>query len=507
MSPLLSILRAAHCRSTHHYFAIDAIPLVQTDAGQRLTSLLLHHHQRYLTGAKDPDTRFRDFQNHVVHVKDGYWGGAPRVAHQWYDRLQRYLREARYSDAAHAAGVLSHYFTDPMQPLHTEQSDCEAVLHRPIEWSITKSYDAIYRDWKEDEMRVVFQISDEPGWLGEAILHGARFANRKYAMMLQSYDLGRGAKDPPAGLNADMRASIAELFGLCITGWARVLERAASDAEAQRGKVLPAASLSIPTLLATVRVPARLWLRRIENKAEQLAVSKLVDEFQRTGTLKQHLPVEVDIVHRVVNVYAHEKRWKQQREERLASKATVIEIESAKQPAKQSAATVEVEDKLPATIPFVPRDANRGSLAVDDALVNAPSIGPKTAARFTAIGIHTVGEFLSTPATDLATRLLTYWITDATVSQWQSQAQLMCEVPGLKARDAQLLAGASQGSAAQVALCDPAPLHAQVSKFAATSTGRRYLRGAAPPSLSDVQNWIRQAAGTLTSQQSLRRSA
>jgi hypothetical protein len=140
-------------------------------------------------------------------------------------------------------------------------------------------------------------------------------------------------------------------------------------------------------------------------------------------------------------------------------------------------------------------------------LVHAPSIGPKTAARFTAIGIHTVGEFLSTPAQDLASRLLTYWITDTTVSQWQSQAQLMCEVPGLNARDAQLLAGSGQSSAAELALCDPAPLHAQVSKFAATSTGRRYLRGAAPPSLSDVQNWIRQAAGRLTSQQSLRRSA
>ncbi|CAN0424209.1 unnamed protein product, partial [Hapterophycus canaliculatus] len=113
---LLTILRAAHCRSTHHHFAIDALPLVGTDAGQRLVSQLLRHHSRYLTGAKDPDSRFRDFQNHVVHVDDGYWGGAPRVAHQWYDRLQKYLRQDRWSDAAHAAGVLSHYFTDPIQP-------------------------------------------------------------------------------------------------------------------------------------------------------------------------------------------------------------------------------------------------------------------------------------------------------------------------------------------------------------------------------------------------------
>ena len=170
MNLLLSILRAAHCRSTHHYFAIDALPLVQTEAGKRLTSQLLRHHDRYLTGAKDPDTRFRDFQNHVVHVTDGYWGGAPRVAHMWYDRLQRYLRNDRFGDAAHAAGVLSHYFTDPLQPLHTQQCEQEKVLHRPIEWSITKSYDQIYQHWKGDELRIVFQLSGEPGWLGRSNL-------------------------------------------------------------------------------------------------------------------------------------------------------------------------------------------------------------------------------------------------------------------------------------------------------------------------------------------------
>ena len=43
---LISILRAAHCRSTHHFFAMDAIPLVQTDAGQRLVTILLRYHDR-----------------------------------------------------------------------------------------------------------------------------------------------------------------------------------------------------------------------------------------------------------------------------------------------------------------------------------------------------------------------------------------------------------------------------------------------------------------------------
>lgn len=504
MNPLLSILRAAHCRSTHQFFAMDAIPLVQTDAGKRLTSHLLRHYRRYLTGARDPDTRFRDFQNHVIHVDDGYWGGAPRVAHKWYDRLLRYLRERRYGDAAHAAGVLSHYFTDPLQPLHTQQNAREAVLHRPIEWSITQSYDSILRHWTEDDLRVVFQISDGPGWLGEAILHGARFANRKFTTILDAYDLVKGMANPGDGLDMEGRAALAELFGLCITGWARVIERAASDAESQIGRPLPIASRGIPTAMATLGIPAGLLLRRLEYNAERRAVEALVDEFRLTGTLKKHLPCEVDIVQRVVHVYEDEKRWRKRREQRLASTATVITIESAD---GHGSSTRDADDERPATIPFVARESRRGSLRAGDPLIDAPSIGPKTAARFTAIGINTVGDFLSSSAADVAERLRTYWITDSTVSHWQGQARLMCEVPDLKPINAQLLAGAGQTSAAELAQCEPAHLFALVSNFAATSTGRRYLRGTEPPTRSDIDSWVLSATNASSLKTPMRRSA
>ena len=474
-SPLLSILRAAHCHSTHHFFALDALPMVQTDAGRRLVKLILRHHDRYLIGAKDPDTRFRDFQNHVIHVTDGYWGGAPRVAHQWYDRMQRYLRCDRFSDAAHAAGVLSHYFTDPIQPLHTQQCDREKILHRPIEWSITKSYNAILRHWKEDDMRVVFQLSDGPGWLGEAMLHGARFANRKYSRLLDQYDFVAAVDNPAAGLNASLRASIAELFGLAITGWARVIERAASDAEAIRGQPLPFQSLLIPTTLASLRAPFRRWRCWMADRAEQLAVEELLDEFRQTGELKEHLPAEVDIVHRVVCVHQDEQRWQRERQARLASQETVVKVESGTRRRN------EIEDPAPAVIPFVaqtdrsqvapPQRLKRGSLAHQDALIAAPSIGANTAARFAAIHIHTVGELLAASAEDVAANLQTYWITADTVSAWQAQATLMCEVPRLNCIEAQLLAGAGYKVAAQVAGCDPATLHRDVCEFAATTRG------------------------------------
>ena len=69
MQRILSILRAAHCRSTHHYFAIDALQQLKTAQAQRLANILLKYHDDYLVGAKAPDSDFKDFQNHVHFLR------------------------------------------------------------------------------------------------------------------------------------------------------------------------------------------------------------------------------------------------------------------------------------------------------------------------------------------------------------------------------------------------------------------------------------------------------
>ena len=97
-------------------------------------------------------------------------------------------------------------------------------------------------------------------------------------------------------------------------------------------------------------------MRRIEYKQEQRAVSKLVDEFRRTGALRVNVPAEVDIVHRVVAVHQDERRWNQERKERLASKLDGAKVEAPAEPSI-------VPDESPATLPFVSRDTRRGNLS------------------------------------------------------------------------------------------------------------------------------------------------
>lgn len=316
---LLWILRAAHCRSTHHWFAIDALPLIRTPAGRRLALQLLRHYKRYLAGAKDPDLRFRDFHNHVIHVEDGYWGGAPRVAHQWYERLQRYLRTDRWSDAAHAAGVLSHYFTDPMQPLHTVQTSVERVLHRPMEWSVTTSYASLLADWQRDSARTVFQLSDSPGWLGEAVLTAAQVAHDHSDTLLSHYNLRAARSYPPAGLDDVSRGCLSQLIGLCITGWARVLERAAEDAERLRGCSLPQPIMNLATFSAGIRIPTQSLIRRIEHRAERRKVNAIIEEFAATGQVIQHLPSEQRVIEQVCLIYHREREYNRIRAERQSN--------------------------------------------------------------------------------------------------------------------------------------------------------------------------------------------
>jgi hypothetical protein len=468
MNPLHWILRRGHCRCTHQYFAFDALPLVQTAAGRRLVSWLLRYYPRYLRGAIDPDIRYRDFQNQVIHVNDGYWGGAPRVAHQWYDRLQRYLRQRRYSDAAHAAGVLSHYFTDPLNPLNTAYSPAEAVIHRPLQWSVDRDYAAILRHWQDDHLRVVFQFADGPGWLGAAMLHGAKYAHGRFDTLVRSYRLEAAVEDPTAGLTPDLRVVFAELFGLAITGWARVLERAAKDAEAVLRTPLPTASSLWPTITAAFCVPGTCWRNHIRAKIEDLQIKELVDEFRRTGELQQYLPAAVDIKRRVIKVYRDERRYRLDRKRREAADNPII-------------------------TPFPSIAGNRQpSFSRRDRSIDALALDPRDLAQLRAAELATLKDLQAAPANKIAAAVPGYWITAAMVAGWQRQAALMTQVPALSGIAAMMFVGAGFPDAESIAAADEELIVNQVAHYANTLAGRRGLRGQPQPTGRQIDAWRQQ---------------
>ena len=550
VSTLISILRAVHCRSTHHFFAIDALDRIDTPNGRRLASVLLANYQEYLNGAKDPDTKFKDFQNHVIHVNDNNWGGAPKACETWLARVIEKMHNSDWIGAAYSIGVLSHYFTDPLMPLHTAQHPSEAVVHRPLEWSVCKSYDWIFRRCTN---QVSIPIEGGPGWMSKAVLAGAAIAHKHYLPLIEYYDLNKGVKDPPAGLDSRSRVILSEIFDYTLTGWARILDRIAALAVVE----IPICPLTFTTVMATVNVPAAWVVGRFTDAAEQRAVKAIFDEYQATGRVVKNLPAEIRTVAsnkplpaasllpepplpvpvasppqapiteiiaydqpdqeqplgkaplhqtpvlQVVSPAQSEKFTTSNSEPRaipLISESESIEfvplVESVKRDDRASNPTTPGANEakhppLSATSPVSSRGAR---VSMDSDIVDAPSIGPKTAARFNQVGIDTIRQFLSNSAADTATLLDVSWVDESTLNDWQDQARLVVDVPALCGYKAQLLVGIDCRSADELASFEIEALHYAMRKFCRSDAGARILRSAAIPSQDEVASWIESAA-------------
>ncbi|MEQ9409584.1 MAG: DUF4332 domain-containing protein [Fuerstiella sp.] len=120
----------------------------------------------------------------------------------------------------------------------------------------------------------------------------------------------------------------------------------------------------------------------------------------------------------------------------------------------------------------------------------APSIGPRTAQRLGRVGIFTVDDLLNADAEEVAVRLSNQRISGDTILQWQHQARLCCQVPGLRGHDAQILVACGVTEAEQLSAKRPADLYALVGPFANTSEGERIVRGGRKPDLEEVTDWI-----------------
>jgi hypothetical protein len=142
--------------------------------------------------------------------------------------------------------------------------------------------------------------------------------------------------------------------------------------------------------------------------------------------------------------------------------------------------------------------AQRVYLGASDDLEAAPSIGPRSAEWFAEIGIFTVGEFLAAEPGPTAEALgQRNGITAEAIGQWQRQARLVMDVPGLRGTHAQLLVGAGYPDAAAVAAADEASLCAAVLRFGASPEGQRVLRKGEPPAAEKIISWIESAAAKL----------
>jgi hypothetical protein len=525
---LLELVVLNHrCRSTHQFVIIDALNRLKGPHAARWKAVLLRHHSQLLRGAIAPDRRFGDFKNQVLHVQEGEWGGARDAAMKWYGRSVDALRSGKWGRAAYALGVLTHYYVDPLHPFHTGQSEEKAAMHRALDRSIAASRHEL-KAWVDARGCPDVPAGTDPGFVADMVLAGAKYAHPHYQTLIDHYNLERGVDDPKAGLDQALVTILADLLAYATSGMTTLLDRAFAEAEA----VPPEMDLDLPGYLAALDIPLRKLARRVQNSRDRRAVVAMYRELQTTGKVARTLPTDHKMIRRlhaeqvlrmplaVLNAQPleplgaeHVQRPRQTPPVRYVLKV-LAEPEDTGQVHPQPGAMVKLESAAPqtgmqhatsrATDAPPPSPADRldpeaklpqniaGSrLSRMSPILEGPSIGPKTAGRLKQLDIGTIGDLLDADPRRTAEALDIGSITPETVTDWQDQARLMLDAPGLRALDSQILVGAGIRSADALAKFSVRTLLQATTDFLATPGGAHMLWGSENPvDAEEARQWI-----------------
>lgn len=492
MSLLFRVVSGSKCRGTHHKLAVDALTLLHGEQADRWRDLLLTRSDEYLRGATAPDDEFRDFRNHVLHVADGGWGGAVTAAEQWYQEFVAALQKRKWSQAAYAAGVLTHYLTDPVMPLHTAQSEAQNNLQRACEWSVARSYNRLTTLLREQLGGYpAVELPAQEQWLKRLMTRNAATAHAEFDLIVGEFDFATAVKKPTAGLNEALQHSLARLLGLATVTCARVLERAIAESAAKPPRLF---LMKFKGVRAALQTPFAWLARRSIESAERRLVKSIHRELQQTGRVEQCLPEEQRAVR---DLYAREV---------LATAPVAPPLSESVATGAASAAGDAPRQILPVTTPVAapvktpvrkPKlqgKLPRFGLEPDDPIADAPSIGVKTAKRLQQVGISCVELFLEHTPADIVSLVEVTTISLEEVRTWQQQARLMCQVPGLQTADVQMLIACGVTDPDLLAEADASRLHQQLARFVTSPTAKRLMKNPQAPDKSTVQNWIAWAA-------------
>ena len=514
MTLLYRVIYAAHANGSHHKLALDALLQLDRPDAEDWRRLFLQHAALFLKGSKAPDNDFKDFKNHVLHVHDGFWGGAVTETQAWYARLVAALRANDWPVAVYSAGVLSHYFVDPIHPFHTGQSEAEGNIHRAVEWSISKSYNTLKGFPAAANAPHAQPLTQSPDWLADAVRTNAQHANTFYDTLMTHFDFDKGVKVPETGLDTVAQNAVAGLIAYASGSFAQVLDRAFAEAKVSP----PEVSLTVETVLAMLAVPSKWILNKLADRQDRLLVEAMYAELKTTGKVDQTLTEDDRTIRdlhaaEVVSQIAARARVMPAVPSTIAERtptpppvaarpssvaSTVLQVPQAPIPAAAPPAsslsreTIAAEKPMPSPTPIAAAataSALPPRITAADPVEAAPSIGPKTAERLAKVGILTVADLIARGPGDIAKSLATRHITASLVHDWQDQTRLAMMLPNLNSLNASLLVEAGFRSLDALSLTDARQLHKTVGKFATTPQGARILRNAAPPSLADITVW------------------
>ena len=244
------LVRAAASSTCHDRMAFEATERLTIDDAEAWRRLFLRHAQVFSLGANAPDIDFRDFKNHVLFPADRSWGGAAAKAQCWYRNLLTALQKQEWNNVAYCAGVLSHYVTDAVHPLHTAQSVADNDISAGVDFTTLATYHSLTRLASTlPDVSVVLETG--PDFLTEALNAAAVEANRSYSPLIAHFDFARAMTVPSAGLDTEGSAIMAAWLARATNLIRAIVERAIQDS----GTKPPVVSLLPSVMQAIVALP------------------------------------------------------------------------------------------------------------------------------------------------------------------------------------------------------------------------------------------------------------
>ena len=280
-------IRRAVIATTHQAIAFDALERLAVSGAGNWRRLFLHEAELFALGTNAPDAEFRDFKNHVLLPRDGFWGGAPGKAQSWCLNLSAALRKQEWRNAAYCAGVLSHYLIDIAHPFHTGQSEAENDIHTALDACVWSLYPTLAEKGRTTVANAV-AIAGDADFLSLAMADTATRANADYERLHAHFDLARAVADPTTGLDAIGQRIMAEAIARATALFAAVLDRVISDAAVSA----PSVSLTATALRASLGLPLASLARFGQRRARRVEIAAIYDELMSTGHVVTHLAEE-----------------------------------------------------------------------------------------------------------------------------------------------------------------------------------------------------------------------
>ncbi|MBD3158848.1 MAG: hypothetical protein GF309_08685 [Candidatus Lokiarchaeota archaeon] len=205
MLPMLSVMTFTPPKkadawgiTTHMFMVSEAMNGISNDSWAEAYE---YYAPEVLSGSTTPDQAWQDWDNHLYYPETGEYD-APEAAQTWFEFAKNNFTSGNWEDGFFAVGVMTHYFSDPCIPVHTDEY---WPGHVGYERDINENLGDL-----EIEQPGEYEISN----VSQLVVDCATFSHQYYDTIRDAYD----NNDSRALDNPEIKSLTEECLSMAING-------------------------------------------------------------------------------------------------------------------------------------------------------------------------------------------------------------------------------------------------------------------------------------------------